>query len=86
MRVLILILALLPLSVAADCEDLYIPRTQDDTVSPPAYLDQQENATNWYVCLTRYAYLYETLVWKIGVKGEPQNPSCKKVQVTRVFN
>jgi hypothetical protein len=64
---------------------MYIPRNQDDTVSPPVGLEEVDKVQNWYVCLTRYAYLYETLVWKIGITGEPQNPSCQKVQVYRQF-
>jgi hypothetical protein len=26
-----------------------------------------------------------TLSWKIGMKGEPQNPSCQKARVIREF-
>jgi hypothetical protein len=68
-----------------DCGNMYIPQYQDDTVSPPVYYTPSLQLENWYVCLTRWSYLYSTLSWKIGVKGDPQNPSCQKVEVTRVF-
>lgn len=39
----------------------------------------------WYVCETDYTgYKYETLVWLIG-GGQPDNPTCEKVDVVRVF-
>lgn len=64
----------------------YISAGQDDTVSPPTYYDPSRKLNNWYICLTRWSYLYYTLSWKIGVTGEPQNPSCQKVDVMRIFN
>ncbi|KAF2640857.1 hypothetical protein P280DRAFT_507439 [Massarina eburnea CBS 473.64] len=70
---------------AKDCEEMYIPLNLDDTVSPPAYLEKTKKVQNWYVCLTRWSYLYTTLNWKFGVTGKPQNPSCQKVSVYRVF-
>lgn len=65
---------------------LYIEADMDDTVSPPAYFNSSHKVKNWYVCLTRYSYLYTTLSWKVGLTGTPQNPSCQKVDVVRVFN
>jgi hypothetical protein len=64
----------------------YIPAYQDDTVSPPTYYNPNRKLKNWYICLTRWSYLYQTLSWKVGVTGEPQNPSCQKVDIVRVFN
>lgn len=64
---------------------MYIPRAIDDTVSPPTYISPPQKLENWYICLTRYGYLYTTLTWKIGVTGTPQNPSCQKAQIQRVF-
>ncbi|KAJ8115813.1 hypothetical protein OPT61_g2624 [Boeremia exigua] len=64
----------------------YIRTTLDDTVSPPAYLSPARKVKNWYICLTRWSYLYYTLSWKIGLTGQPQNPSCQKVDVIRVFD
>jgi hypothetical protein len=61
----------------------YLQAWQDDTVSPPVYATIE--VASWYVCLTRWSYLYQTLVWKVGRTGEPQNPSCQEVQVRRVF-
>ncbi|PSN60231.1 hypothetical protein BS50DRAFT_212359 [Corynespora cassiicola Philippines] len=64
---------------------MYIPWFVDDTKSPPEYPSPALKLKNWYICLTRWSYLYTTLTWKIGVTGEPQNPSCQKVDVTRVY-
>lgn len=68
-----------------ECGSMYMSVYQNDTVSPPTYYNPTLKLKNWYVCLTAYAYTYETLVFKIGVQGEPQNPSCKKVEVERVW-
>ncbi|KAK7185334.1 hypothetical protein DPSP01_011127 [Paraphaeosphaeria sporulosa] len=64
---------------------MYIGRYRDDTVTPPVQLDPPQKIENWYICLTRWSYLYYTLIWKIGIKGVPQNPTCQKVQVYREF-
>jgi hypothetical protein len=64
---------------------MYLGRYQDDTVTPPQQLDPPQKIENWYICLTRWSYLYYTLNWKIGVQGVPQNPTCQKVQVYREF-
>lgn len=63
----------------------YIEASSDDTVSPPSYFNPSRKVKNWYVCLTRWSYLYYTLSWKVGLSGQPQNPSCQKVDVVRVF-
>jgi hypothetical protein len=68
-----------------ECGKMYIETTLDDTVSPPEYVGEGIKVYNWYVCLTQWSYLYTTLVWQIGRTGEPQNPSCQAVNVTRVF-
>lgn len=77
-----------PYTLIAFQEDgcTYVTASQDDTVSPPVYYDPSLKLKNWYVCLTRWSYLYQTLSWKVGVTGEPQNPSCQKVDVIRVFS
>lgn len=54
----------------------------DDTVTPPTYKTQA--IYKWYVCLTQYGYLYTTLTWVVGPHS-PQNPTCVKVDVERVF-
>ncbi len=64
----------------------YIKTALDDTVSPPAYFNPSRKVKNWYICLTKWSYLYYTLSWKVGLTGQPQNPSCQKVDVIRVFN
>ncbi|PVH98042.1 hypothetical protein DM02DRAFT_616072 [Periconia macrospinosa] len=74
-----------PVYVDQDCEELYIPRRVDDSVSPPNPLAPPEKVKSWYVCLTKEAYEYYTLVWHVGGRGSPANPSCEEVQVRRVF-
>ncbi|KAF2710746.1 hypothetical protein K504DRAFT_475705 [Pleomassaria siparia CBS 279.74] len=68
------------------CGHLYIADYTDDTTDPATYLNPPAKLENWYICLTRWSYLYWSLVWKVGTKGEPQNPTCQKVRVKRVFN
>jgi hypothetical protein len=56
----------------------------DDTVDP-IVAGNYTAYYRWYSCHTYYAgYQYVTLAWKVG-EGEPQNPSCIKVDVKRVF-
>jgi len=39
----------------------------------------------WHACTTYYgSYIYKTLTWVLGA-GPPQNPTCVKVDVKRVF-
>jgi hypothetical protein len=64
---------------------LYMRDSLDDTVNPPAWYNSVRKLDNWYVCLMAWNYRYEALAWKIGVTGEPQNPTCSKVRVKRVF-
>lgn len=69
--------------VAFKDDDLMgIPGFLDDTVSPPAY-----NATTyyrWYICETNAGYDYTTAAWVMG-DTTPQNPSCVKADIKRVF-
>jgi hypothetical protein len=63
---------------------LYIASYIDDTVSPPIY--RTKAFYRWYICYTNYSgYFYQTLSWVVGVHTHPQNPSCQKVDVKRVF-
>ena len=64
---------------------MHIIETTDDTQSPPIYLPEGLRLENWFVCLTRWGYLFQTLTWKVGRDGAPQNPSCQPVQVVREF-
>ena len=62
---------------------MYIKSYLDDTTSPPS--SKERNLYRWYMCETYYTgYTYETLAWALG-KYPPENPSCKKVGVKRVF-
>jgi len=54
----------------------------DDTVTPPAYKVQP--FYRWYVCYTNAGYTYTTLSWVVGPHS-PENPTCVKVDVERVF-
>ncbi|RCI08387.1 hypothetical protein L249_8859 [Ophiocordyceps polyrhachis-furcata BCC 54312] len=58
----------------------------DDTHSPPSG-SQPRGLRNWYLCHTYYsAYSYHTLNWVLGSgKAKPQNPSCVKVEVRRLY-
>jgi hypothetical protein len=44
-----------------------------------------ENYYRWYVCNTVYnSYRYQTLAWSQG-EPAPQNPTCQKIDVKRVY-
>jgi hypothetical protein len=45
-------------------------------------LDTTVKVKNWYLCSTSYGYTRITLAW---VVGEPQDSSCQRVEVERVF-
>jgi hypothetical protein len=56
----------------------------DDSTNPPT-ANGVTPLKNWYVCQTYYsAYQYQTLTWVLG-SNKPENPSCVKVDVKRVF-
>jgi len=61
---------------------LFIPQYYDDTVVPPKF--GSKPLQRWYACTTQDTYLYTTLAWVIGTQS-PENPSCQKVKVKRVF-
>ena len=64
---------------------MYIQSYYDDTVNPPASTGEVVKLDRWYICLYNYTgYLYNVLSWVYGI-GEPQNPTCQKVCVERVF-
>lgn len=59
-----------------------IPSYIDDTVVPTTY-----NATNnyrWVICQTNAGYQYTTAAWVMGDTA-PENPSCVKADIKRVF-
>jgi hypothetical protein len=62
---------------------MYVLSTTDDTVDPP--VDTEEKVKQWYVCTTDVGYVLETLAWVIGKQATPQNPTCQKVEVKRVW-
>ena len=72
-------------NVAFDDDDkLTILSYQDDTQTLPNY--SVKPLYNWYACTTYAGYLYQTLAWAVGTEtAVPQNPTCQKVDVVRVF-
>jgi hypothetical protein len=54
----------------------------DDRVVPPT--QSTKAYYRWYICTTYYGYTYQTLAWVLG-QYPPENPSCQKVEVKRVF-
>lgn len=71
--------------VAFDADNkLVILRSSDDTKPLPNY--SSTPLSNWYACTTDSGYLYQTLAWVVGTEtAVPQNPTCQKVEVVRVF-
>jgi hypothetical protein len=63
-------------------DKLFIPGYSDDLLSTPNNAPKDYN--RWYVCETNAGYLYTTLAWVMG-DTTPQNPTCQKVDVVRVF-
>ena len=71
--------------VAFDDKDLMnVISNLNDAVTPPS--DETSTALyRWYVCQTNFeGYQYQTLAWVYG-NGKPQNPTCVKADVKRVF-
>lgn len=67
-----------------DKDELILQGYVDWTANPPNYAGPY-GLNRWYACRTYYAgYQYENLVWGLGA-GKPDNPSCVKVDVKRVF-
>jgi hypothetical protein len=67
--------------VAFDCnENMNIQGYVNENTSPLTEVPYYR----WYVCTTFKGYTYNTLVWTMGA-GEPEDPSCVKVEVQRVF-
>ena len=65
--------------------EMYILSYLTDTVSPPIETAKPAHLRRWYMCVQNYGgYVYEVLSWVYGV-AEPENPSCQKVKVQRVF-
>jgi hypothetical protein len=66
-----------------ECSKMNIQGYVDDRTNPPT-LNKVTAYYRWYVCRTYVGYLYTTLAWVMG-DHSPQNPSCVKVDVVRVF-
>jgi len=55
----------------------------DDTIAPANTYDPK-TYYRWYVCDTYVGYAYTTLAWVMG-DTVPENPTCQKVDVLRVY-
>jgi len=64
---------------------MYITIAKDDTGKAPDWVHPPKKVKNWYMCTMRYDDTWRSLAWKIGFVGEPQNPTCSKVDVVRVW-
>jgi len=64
---------------------MYIAIAEDDTGKAPDWFDPPKKVKNWYMCTMRHGSTLRSLAWKIGFVGEPQNPTCSKVDVVRVW-
>jgi hypothetical protein len=71
--------------VSFDKSDLLtIVSNLDDTVSPPTHKTQP--LYRWFICWTnQIGYYNQQLNWVVGVHTHPQNPTCQRVDVKRVF-
>jgi hypothetical protein len=70
--------------VAFDCENkLNIQGYIDDRMLPVEY-GEVKAYYRWYICQTYAGYSYTTLSWVMG-DHSPENPSCVKAEVVRVF-
>lgn len=63
-----------------------IQQFTDDTLEPGSeYLQTVRPLYRWLICQTYYSgYHYTALTWVLG-SHSPQNPTCEKVNVKRVF-
>jgi len=83
----------LPLLSPSDSLATSVSFDEDDCMSILTYVDDRvvpvvsnpEAYYRWYICTTYYTgYTYSTLAWVLG-EFPPQNPTCQKVLVKRVF-
>lgn len=56
----------------------------DDRVYPPTADGTSGAYYRWYSCTTYAGYTYTTLAWALG-EYAPENPTCQKVDVQRVY-
>jgi hypothetical protein len=65
-----------------DDDDMFI-QGLDDRVAP-LNMTNVVQYRRWAVCTTYVGYRYDTLAWTLGA-GAPENPTCHRVRVKRVF-
>ncbi|PVH83904.1 hypothetical protein DL98DRAFT_613184 [Cadophora sp. DSE1049] len=73
--------------VGFDKEDkLFLWGRDDGSLMPQHEVTEDECYTavyHWYVCMTKWMTEFETVVWSSGDK--PDDPTCQKVDIKRVF-
>lgn len=69
--------------IGFDKEDNMFISGFDDRVAPLNMTNVVEYH-RWAVCTTYVGYRYDTLAWTLG-EADPQNPTCHRVKVKRVF-
>lgn len=67
-----------------DSNKLNIQGYLDDRTYPATVGGTNGAYYRWYVCITNAGYTYTTLAWAMG-EYAPENPTCQKVDVQRVF-
>lgn len=64
---------------------MYVQSFYDDCTNPPTHTTKAIHLDRWYICFINYlGYNYNQLSWVYG-HDDPQNPTCQKVSVERVF-
>jgi hypothetical protein len=69
--------------ISFDKDDFLYISGYDDRVAP-LNMTNVVKYQRWSVCTTYVGYRYDTLAWTLGA-AEPENPTCHKVKVKRVF-
>lgn len=71
--------------VTFDAKELMTITSSVDDTTDPITAGETTPYYRWYICDSYFtAYRYKTLSWVYGA-GEPQNPTCVKVDVKRQF-
>lgn len=70
-------------SIGFDINNFMFIQGMDDTIQP-RNISVFKPYKRWYVCQTYVGYLLNTLAWGLGAAA-PQNPTCSKVEVKRIY-
>jgi len=77
---------------SADTDAQLLAFDENDLLNVQGYLDDTTSPATagtvayyrWYICTTNAGYTYTTLVWTLG-NAAPENPTCVKVDIKRIF-